>query len=76
MLRPLWYYLCKMKIQMTEKQFDAMRTGLIMAKIEMEFSLSQLKFAKLDYVAEGVQKNLDKVNHALDTTSIWDVETL
>lgn len=65
-----------MKIQMTEKQFDAMRTALILARVELEFSLSQLEHNGLSAVSNGVKANLEKVNHALNTTSIWDVETI
>ncbi len=65
-----------MKIQMTQTQYDTMREALILSRVELEYSLRQLKNLGLANCANGVKENLDKVNHALDTTGIWEVETI
>jgi len=67
-------YTYSMKIEMTEKQYDEIRTALIIARCELESSLEDLNYKNFSCLAKLTSERLAQINTALDNSSFRNLK--
>ena len=67
-------YTYSMKIEITEEQYDEIRSALIIARCELESSLEDLKYKNSSCLAKLTSERLVQINTALDNSSFRNVK--
>ena len=67
-------YTYSMKIEITEEQYDEIRTALIIARCELESSLEDLKRKNSSCLAKLTSERLVQINTALDNSSFRNLK--